>query len=100
MKTAELVITLASWSGMPSHHAVQFDSLEFAKSEFNRLEALLKKKGDKGNDVPSWILIEGINKLTCDFDAIRSVGLVDLARSNEEEKGVKEAFPYLNWRQA
>lgn len=95
MKNAELVITIQSFSGAPSAHLVAFDSVEFGKSEFNRIEGLLKKRADKGNDLPNFLLVEGINKLTCNFDHICAVAFLDLAYANEQERGVKEAFPYL-----
>ncbi len=95
MRVAELMVTLGGWSHSTIHR-VMFDSLEKATAEFERIAALLKKRA-KGNDVPKFLDVEGENKLTCDFDMVNAVALVDLKKADDAEVGLKDAFPHLIW---
>lgn len=90
---------MGGWSRDSASHRVTFDSLTKATEEFERISALLKKRADKGNDIPKFLDVEGTNKLTCAFDEINAVGLVDLKKSDDDEIGLQDAFPHLKWRQ-
>ena len=98
MKQAELIITLHNWGGSGSSHCVNFASTELAKQEFYRISGLLKKRGDRGNDLPKFLDVEGgTNELTCNFDQIVAVAMVDLKKADDDAIGIKDAYPHLNW---
>lgn len=98
MRRAELHITLGGWSQISTTHSIGFDSIGAARSEFERISALLKKRGDKGNEVPKFLDVKGINELTCDFDQVNAVSLSDLKKVNDSEKGLKDEYPHLKWK--
>lgn len=98
MKQAELFITISSWAGPGSIHCIDFDSVSQAQTEFDRIADLLKKRGDKGNDLPRFLDVEGINKVTCDFTQICAVAMNDLKKSDEAAIGLKDAYPHLSWK--
>ncbi len=98
MKQAELIITIGGWSHQSTIHTVGFDSVENAFAEFERIATLLKRRGDKENDIPKFLDIEGISKFTCNFDQICAVGLLDLKREDSALIGIKDAYPHLNWK--
>lgn len=97
MKVAELLITQATYAMQPTTHVVSFASLEEAKKKFDEIAALLKRRADRENDLPKWLEIKAINELTCDFGSICAISLVDLAHADEQQKGVRDAFPHLGW---
>jgi hypothetical protein len=99
MKRAEVVITLGSWSGPSSLHLIGFDSAERAGEEFDRIKELLKRRGDKANDLPRFLEVHGcIDQFTCDFTLICAVSFVDLKKSDEACIGLKDEFPHLGWK--
>lgn len=96
MKVAEIAISFGGRFGDNGNRAVvMFDTVEGANSEFDRLEALLKRREERANDLEKTVTVSCINKFTCPINEITSIGLVDFARVNEQEKGVKDAFPLL-----
>lgn len=78
-------------------HAVGFASLEKAKSEYDRLADILTRRNDRKNDLPKTVDIDGDagNRITVGVDDISTLGLIDFAFANEQEAGVKDAFPHL-----
>jgi hypothetical protein len=99
MRRAELIITYQGWHGNAVHYQMAYETVEGAMEEFDRITALLKKRGDKGNDLPSFLEVQGAtNQLTCDFGNVNAVGLVDLQKADDNEIGLKDAFPHLEWR--
>ena len=98
MKQAELIITLVGWRADSSHHCVNFVSADTAKQEFDRITALLKRRADKGNDLPKFLEVRGSNELVCDFDNICAIQLVDLRKADDDAIGLKDAYPHLNWQ--
>ena len=98
MKQAEIAITIGGWGRDSSVHIVSFDSATKALEEFERISALLKRRGDKGNDLPKFLDVEGSNKLTCDFDQICAVSFLELKKADDDAIGLKDAFPHLGWK--
>jgi hypothetical protein len=99
MRRAELIITCQGWHGNAVMYQMSYETVERAKEEFDRISALLKKCGDKGNDIPTLLEVEGAtNKLTCDFEHVRAVGLVDLQKADDDAFGLKDAYPHLDWK--
>jgi hypothetical protein len=41
------------------------------------------------------VVISGISEFTCPLDEITSIGWVDFAHANEQEAGMRDAFPNL-----
>ncbi len=97
MIIAELQIT--SGSGLVTSgfvHRVRFDNLETAFKTYYELAELLRKRGDLGNDLPRTVDIQGVeSSLSLPLANIQSVGIMDLAKSNEQEQGMRETFPNL-----
>ena len=98
MLKAEIMVTLSGSWGAATIHGVKYDDLDFAVSEFERVAYLLKKRADKGNEVPKFLDLEGINKLSCNFDSISAVSLVDYNKENDGMIGVKDEYPHLSWK--
>jgi len=96
MKVAELHITIGrNVFNSTSMGCVGFDDVEMARFEFDRLADLIKRRSERANDVEKTIVISGISEFTCPLDEIMAVGFVDYAKANEQETGVKDAFPNL-----
>lgn len=97
MKVAEVILTSSHGLGAGFTHIASFADLAIATSEFDRVADLMTKREQRNNDLPKMVELQGINRVSVKLDDICSVGLVDYAKANEEERGMKEAFPNLGW---
>ena|SRR6185503_4046603 len=99
MKVAEIHIT-SSGRGLMSGfvHTIGFSDIGVATAEFERIVDLLKRRSDRSNELPKLVELNGIDRLSVPLDDISSVGLSDIAKSNAEMSGVKEAYPNLTWK--
>ena len=96
MIVADLYLTEGGFGDKGLCHVVRFDDLAKAMAEYERVVDLIKRKSDRGNDLPKLIEVEGTgNKVSLPLDNLRVVGLTDYAKANEQEAGVRDAFPNL-----
>lgn len=95
MIVADIHLTACNFSGGGFVHNVRFDDLAKAEAEYERVAALMLKRADRGNDLPKTVEVVGVNKITLPLDDIHSVALSDFAEANEQEAGVRDAFPNL-----
>jgi hypothetical protein len=95
MKVAEILVTHASRMSMASIACIGFETASGAAAEFERLKTYLDKREARANDIDKIITVVGINSFSCPGDEIAGISLVDFARSNESEAGVRDAFPNL-----
>lgn len=94
MIVAELILTEGGFGDHGFTHVVGFASLDAAKAEFDRVAEIFKRKEDRKNDLPSMIDIVGdASKVSLPLSSLRSVGLADFAKMNEERAGMRDAFP-------
>ncbi len=99
MKRAELIVTTGGWSHASTQYILGFEAVDVAKGEFDRIAALLKKRGDKGNDTPTVLDVQGsAQEFSCNFDLVIAIGLVDLKKADDENIGLKDEYPHLNWK--
>lgn len=80
-----------------SRHSVGYSDLQQARADYERVVALMKRRREQGNDLPAIVTLDGAggSSLTVPLDDITAVGLADFALANEQEAGVKDAFPRL-----
>lgn len=96
MHVAELIITESTFSATTTTHVLSFESIDSARAEYERVAGLIKDEAKRKNDKPPTVEVIGDgNRLTLPLDNIRSVGLVDFAKANEQQAGVRDAFPNL-----
>jgi hypothetical protein len=96
MIVAEVHLTEGGFGDHGFVHIIRFDDLAKATAEYARVADLMTKKSERGNDLPKLIEVEGAhNKVSLPLDHLRSVGLADFAKGNEQEAGVRDAFPNL-----
>jgi hypothetical protein len=98
MLRAEIIVTLSSGLGAATIHAVKYNDLDFAVSEFERVADLLKKRADRGNEFPRFLDLEGMSKFSCKFDSIAAVSLMDYKKEDVGMIGVKDEYPHLSWK--
>lgn len=97
MIVAEVNLTEESFGGGGIIHTVKFNDAAKAAAEYTRVADLLQRRGDRANDLPKIVEVDGGsgNKLSLPLEIVRSVGLVDFAQANAEAAGVRDAFPNL-----
>jgi hypothetical protein len=96
MIRAEVLVELGGRGfGERSRHVIQFESVETATAQYERVAALFKSREDRKNDLPRELEIIGVNKITCQLDDVSLVGLVDFKKSNDELLGFRDEFPQL-----
>lgn len=95
MKVAEISIICGRSFSNGSQGLVGFETVDAAMAEFDRLSELLKRRESRANDLEKTVVVSGIGKFTCPLDEISCIGLSDFAQSNEQEAGVRDAFPNL-----
>lgn len=96
MLVAELELTEGNFAAAPVIHTIGFDDLAQAYAEYERVAALLLKAAERKNDTPKIVEIEGaIGKFRLTLDGLRSVGLRDFAKQNEQIRGTFDAYPFL-----
>lgn len=96
MIVAELQITTGNFSTQSVLHRISFADLARAEAEYERISKLILAEETRTNDKPPTIEVVGDgNRMTCPLREVRSVGLADYARANEQEAGVRDAFPNL-----
>ena len=96
MIVAEIQLTIDSYGTVAAIHSVYFDELFKAAAEYERIAALLKGRGDRRNDLPSIIELQGShNKVSIALDRIAAISLCDYVVGNEMRAGVRGAFPNL-----
>jgi hypothetical protein len=98
MKRAELGLSIQRGLGPPLLTAVGYDDVAAAKIEYDRLTALLKKREDRGNDLELVVELKGdYSEFSCALSDISSIALVDFQKTDESEKGLRDAFPHIRW---
>lgn len=99
MIVAQVLVTAGGRLGSRAlSHAVTFADAGKAKSEYDRVAALIRKRNDRKNDLPETVEIDGGetgSRVTISLDDITSVGLFDFAKVNEHQAGISDAFPHL-----
>ncbi len=95
MKVAEICITHGRSFSHGGVAGVGFSDTETASAEYERLKAYLDRREQRANDLEKTITVTGINSFTCPGDEITGIGYADFSLMNEEEAGVKDAFPNL-----
>lgn len=95
MIVAEIHLTEGGFGDRGHVHIVAFSTLEKAYSEYDRVASIMLRREERTNDLPKMIEIDGDggNKTTLPLDHIRSIGLVDYAKVNAQQAGVRDAFP-------
>lgn len=77
-------------------HNVQFDCLETAQSEYDRIVELMRRRDEKANDIPTILEVVGAgNRVSFPIADLCSVGLADYEHVNRARSGLRESFPNL-----
>lgn len=96
MKVAEVSISIGRrYTESSPGFAVGFSDKALAAAEFERLKDILERREKRSNDLEKTVTINGINSFTCPVDEICAIGFADYAHANEEEAGVRDAFPNI-----
>lgn len=96
MIVAELQITASSGFLTAGFiHRVLYDRIDDAKTAYEYVVTLLDRRTGKANDLPRVIQLGSVNALTLPLDSIQSISLMDYEKQNNEERGMREAYPYL-----
>lgn len=76
---------------------IGFSDISAARAEFERLSGLVTRRAERKNEIPKTITVDGGcgTAITCELDSVLSVGLSDFFVANEQEAGIKDAFPHL-----
>lgn len=103
MKVAEFRVTYfgGSFGGACGFAAVVgFDDLAAAKQRYDEIAELLKARAEdkRGNGTPQIVQIKGINEFNVPLENIVGIELADLKWADENEIGIKDAFPHLDWK--
>jgi hypothetical protein len=98
MKRAELSLSIHRGFVGAVVANVSYETVEAANSEYNRIVALMKKREDGGNDIPLLEVQGGTSELSCSLGDVSSIALTDFQRTDDDEKGLRDAFPHIRWR--
>lgn len=97
MIVAEIMLTSVRHSfGAAVHHRIDYDDLDKAKSEYERVADLMRRREDRKNDLPPDITLEGAaTKATVPLGDVTGISLLDYAKANAARSGMRDAYPLL-----